>query len=195
MKHLKSAGLIALAAAALLTFGVNSAAATTVESGGFTFNSSISFDFSIKAGFKLVWKDTAGFSRNECSTSKVSSSTSSPFTGSSVTGAVSSMAFENCTRSVTVHKSGSLEFTYTSGTNATVASEGTEVTVGSAIGTLTCKTGETTNLGTATGVASGNATIDVNSVLNCGIIPSLKWEGYFTVTGGISGSISIGWSS
>jgi hypothetical protein len=191
MRHLKSVGLIGLAAAALLTFGVGSAGATTFESGGPTINSSVSISLSGK--FKLVWKDTAGFSGNECTTSNVSGSTSSPFTGSSVTGAVSSMAFEGCTRPITVHKKGSLEFTYTSGTNATVASEGTEITVGSAIGTLKCQTGATTNLGTATGVSSGSATLDVNSLLNCGIIPSLKWEGSLAFTA--SGGISIGWSS
>jgi hypothetical protein len=195
MKHLKSASLVVLAATALLSLGVNSASATTVEVGGPTINASVWFSMHAKAGFKVVWKDTPGFSRNECSTSNVSGSTSSPYTGSSVTGALSSMTFESCTRPVTVHNPGSLEFTYTSGTNATVASEGTVVTVGSAIGTLTCETGATTNLGTATGVASGNATVDINSILNCGIIPSLKWEGFLIVTGSGGISISIGWSS
>jgi hypothetical protein len=99
-----------------------------------------------------------------------------------VTGAISTLTFESCTRTVTVHSKGSLEFTWTSGTNATVASEGAVVTVGSAIGTLTCEPGSTTNLGTDTGVSSGFATIDVNAVLNCGIIPSAKWEGAYTVT-------------
>jgi hypothetical protein len=83
---------------------------------------------------------------------------------------------------MTVHAPGSLEITWTGGTNGSVASERTEITVGSAIGTLTCVTGETTNIGTLTGKASGNATIDINAVLNCGIIPSVKWETAYEVT-------------
>jgi hypothetical protein len=184
MKYVKILGLAAVAAMAMMAFTAASASATTLEvNGGATLNSSVAIEASVESGTKVILKDTAGFSKNECSTSNVSGSTASPFTGSSVTGAISTLTFENCTRTVDVHSKGSLEVTYTSGTNGSVASENAEVTVGSSIGTLTCVTGETTKIGTLTGTASGKAKMDINAVLNCGIIPSAKWEGAYTVTG------------
>jgi hypothetical protein len=57
------------------------------------------------------------------------------------------------------------------------------VTIESALGHLICKTGTGTVLGTITGVAKGNAVLDVNTVLNCGTaLPSLRWEGKFVFT-------------
>ena len=49
----------------------------------------------------------------------------------------------------------------------------------SPFGTLTCTTSNT-DIGTLTGVKEGNATMDINAVLNCGaFLPSAKWEGTY----------------
>jgi hypothetical protein len=181
MKHLKILGLAAVAAMAMMAFTAGSASATTLETGGTTTNSQLTITASLSSKVAVL-KDTAGFSKNECEISHVHGKTTSPFTGSSVTGDIETLTFEKCTRPVTVHAPGKLEITWTSGTNGTVASEEAVVTVSSAIGVLTCETGTTTNLGNFTGVAAGNATLDINALLNCGIIPSAKWEGSYAVT-------------
>jgi hypothetical protein len=163
--------------------GVTEAGPTTaLEVGGSKKAESVEVTASLEASTKTILKDTAGFSKNECSASHFTSSTSSPFVGGSVTGPVAALSFESCNRSVTVHAPGRLEITRTSGTNGSVASEEAQVTFGSAIGTLNCTTGTTTQLGTLTGVKEGHATIDVNALLNCGIIPSAKFEATYVVT-------------
>lgn len=182
MKYLKILGLAAVAAMAMTAFAASSASATTLEENGVTKNSSTTITASLKTGTKAVLKDTNNFSRNECEVSHVHGTTTSPYTGTSVTGHIETLTFASCTRPVTVHFPGKLEITYTSGTNGTVASEEAIVTVNSAIGTLNCETGTTTDIGTFTGVSSGNSTMDINAVLNCGIIPSAKWEGTYEVT-------------
>jgi hypothetical protein len=181
MRYLKAVVLTALCVMAM-GLAASSASATTLEENGVTTNSSVKVTASLKPG--TVWnvKDTAGFSKNTCSGSHLDGATSSPFTGSSVTGNVMTWTVASCTRPVTVHSPGALEFTWTKETQGTVASEGTVATWGSPIGTISCQTGETTQLGTLTGVAAGTATIDLNAVVNCGIIPSAKWEGTFTIT-------------
>jgi hypothetical protein len=102
-----------------------------------------------------------------------------------VTGAVSSLTFGSCTKTVTVDKAGKLYVEYTSGTNGTVFSEEAEVTVLTPLfeAEVNCKTGTGTDIGTLTGVASGTATMDINAVLNCGfLLPSATWKGSYTVS-------------
>jgi hypothetical protein len=80
-----------------------------------------------------------------------------------------------------VHKSGSLSIKWISGTNGTVTSSEAEFTTGSPFGTLNCKTGAGTHLGTLTGVASGHATVDINAALSCSGVSS-KWEAEWVIT-------------
>jgi hypothetical protein len=64
-----------------------------------------------------------------------------------------------------------------------VFSENAEVTVGTPFGTVNCKTGEGVSIGDLTGAASGNTTMHINGVLNCGfLLPSATWKGTYTVT-------------
>jgi hypothetical protein len=102
-----------------------------------------------------------------------------------VTGAVNTLTFGTCTREpVTTHKGGTLHIKWIEGTtNGTVTSSGAEVTTGSPFGTLNCKTGEGTHLGTLKGVAktTEHATMEINAVLSCSGISS-KWEATYTVT-------------
>ncbi|HVD40755.1 MAG TPA: hypothetical protein VNC16_07115 [Solirubrobacterales bacterium] len=189
MKYLKMLGLMALAATALMAFA-SSASATTLEVKGVKQTSALTIAGSLESGTSAILKDTSGFSQNTCTGSSVHGVTS-VVTGSAVTGPLTGhgqlnptgLTFTGCTRTVTVHDPGTLEITWIKGTtNGTVASEEAQVTSGSPIGTLNCKTGATTHLGTLTGSASGHATLLVNAVINCGIIPSAKWEAAYLVT-------------
>jgi hypothetical protein len=182
MNHGKLLVLVASLVLASTGFSASAASATTLEVGGTTTNASVSIAASVKSATKLVIKDTAGFVKNECGTSNLAGSTASPFSGSSVTGALSELTFTSCARTVKTAAKGSFEVTYTSGTNGTVASEGTIVEWGSSIGTLFCETGTTTNIGTLFGITSGSANLAINAVMDCGIIPSAKWEGTYIIT-------------
>ena len=191
MKYLKMLGLAAVAAMALTAFTAGSASATTLEVGGVTQNKSVSLSASLASGTKAVLARTDGSLANECAASAVAGSTVTPFTGTTVTGPISSLSFTSCTRTVTVHKAGTLHVEFKSGTNGTVSSSGAEVTVGSPFGTLTCVTGAGVDLGTLTGVAAGNASMDISAVLNCGfLVPSATWKGTYTVTSPVGLGVS-----
>ena len=195
MKYLKMLGLAAVAAMALTAFTAGSASATTLEVGGVSKNATVTIEASLKSGNSAVLKDTEGFSSNTCTSSIVHGSTTSSttkgvtthnsFTGEELTGPLTAeeggLKFSGCAREVKVHKSGTLHIKWTSGTNGTVSSSGAEVTTGSLFGTLNCKTGTGTHLGTLTGVSAGNATMDINATLSCSGI-SAKWEATYVVT-------------
>jgi hypothetical protein len=179
--RLKEFGLAVVAAIAFTAFGASSAAATTLEVGGVAKNSSVSIQASLKSGTKTVFKDTFGTVSTECSESSLGGSTSSPFTGHTVTAVTSNLQYLLCTRFITIHKAGIVHLTFISGTSATVTWSQSEWTVGSPFGTLNCKTGEGTDVGSLTGVKTGNATMDINATISCSGISS-KWEGIYTVT-------------
>jgi hypothetical protein len=178
MKYLKHVMLVITALAALV--GANSASATTLEVGGVTQNKSVGMVMTLRSGTSTILKDTSGFSANTCTTSELSGSTASPFSGATVTEAVSAWVFNNCSSPVTVHKNGTLHFAYTSGTNGMVSSSGAEWTVDGPFGYLPCVTGNGTTLGALTGSKEGHATMDWNAVINCGI--SARWTATYTVT-------------
>ena len=184
MKYLKMLGLAAVAAMALTAFTAGSASATTLEENGSTVNSSVTIEASLKSGTSAILSRTDGSLANTCTTSVVKGATESPFTGTTVTGPISTLTFTNCTRPVEAHLNGKLHVQHiASTTNGTVSSSGAEVTVGSPFGTLNCKTGGGVDLGTLTGVASGNAEMHINAVLNCGfLVPSASWKGTYVVT-------------
>jgi hypothetical protein len=187
MNHLKKIAKSALAATALSAMlGVSSASATAVEIGGVTKNESVTFTLSIKSGTSAVLKDTFGFSTNTCTASHKHGNLIT-FFGIyiilSYTPGEGGLSFSKCEREpVTVHKSGNLKIEHiSSSTNGTAVSSETEFTTGSPFGTLNCKTGAGTHLGTLTGVASGHATLDVNAVFSCSGISS-RFEATYTVT-------------
>jgi len=182
MKNLKMLGLAAVSAMALMAVTAGSASATTLEIGGVTQNKSVAITASLKAGTSALLEDTTGLEDNTCISSSVAGSSASPFSGATVTGAVSTLTFTNCNREpVTKDAGGTLHITWTSGTNGTVTSSGAEVTTGSPFGTLNCKTGAGTHLGTLTGVAAGNATMTINATLTCSGISS-RFRATYIVT-------------
>lgn len=161
-----------------------SKSSTTLTATGTPKNEAITITASLNAGTKLVLARTDGSLANECAESHLHGATESPFTGPIVTGALSTLTFGKCTREgVLAHKAGKLYVAYTEGPNGRVSAEQTEVTVPSPFGTLNCKTGSGTTLGTLTGTSSGHATFDANAVLNCGfLVPSATLKGTYTVT-------------
>jgi hypothetical protein len=194
MKYLKKLGLAALAAMALTAFSAGSASATTLEIGGVVKNETVTINASIKAGTSAILRDTFGFSVNTCTGSTVHGETTyadgvhNKYTGTRLTGPITSLTFSGCTNPVTVHKPGNLYIEHIRGTtNGTVFSEGAEVTVWSALHNtyINCKTGAGIHLGILTGVAktTEHATMDINATLNCEPhLSSAKWTGTYTVT-------------
>lgn len=182
MKYLKTLGIAAVAAMALTASTAALASATTLEVGGVTQNLSIHMEAGLESGTSLRITRTDGSLANTCSTSNWTGSTNS-FTGSSMTAPLSTLSFSSCERSVNVHKAGTLHLAHIAGTtNATVTSSEAEMTVGSIFGTLNCKTGSGTDLGTLRGTASGGATLEVNALVNCGfLVPSARWLGSYSL--------------
>jgi len=170
------------AAMALIALAAGSASATTLEINGVTQTGVVELSTSIVSGKSLIMRDTSGFSQNTCTTSVAKGSTETK-TGTAVTGKLSSLTISGCTRTVTIHKPGTLEIVWSDGTtNGTAYSEEAQITSGSPIGTLNCTTGATTHLGTLTGVKEGSAVIHMNALINCGIIASMRWEAVLSVT-------------
>ncbi|HEY5942252.1 MAG TPA: hypothetical protein VIT89_05245 [Solirubrobacterales bacterium] len=184
MTHLKMVATVAMTAVAAFAYGVGSASATTMEVGGVTKNSSVTIVGSLKAGTSVVLSRTDGSLANTCGLFEIEGKTLSPFTGASVTGSGTTLAFGFCTRPVTAHKTGILHGAHiASTTNATMSSSGAEVTVGSVFGTLTCKTGGGVDIGVLTGTATGHAELHINAVIDCGfLVPSASLKATVTVT-------------
>jgi hypothetical protein len=196
MKYVKILGVAAVAAMALMAFAA-SASATTLEVNGVTQNSSVSLSASLESGTSATLARTDGSLANTCTESAVAGKTEEvknekgevevSFTGTKVTGAVSSLTFNKCTKTVTVDKPGKLYVEKSTGTNTngTVFSEEAEVTVQTPLfePEVNCKTGTGVDIGTLKGVSSGTATMEINAVLNCGfLLPSATWKGSYTVT-------------
>lgn len=191
MKQLSKSAIATLSAMALVAFTATSAPATTLEVAGATKSESVTIAASLKSGTSALLKDTLGITANTCTESTAEGKTSSPYTGTTVTGPIETLTFGKCTREpVVVHKAGTLHISHIAGTtNGTATSSGAEVTVPSPFGTLNCKTGESTHLGTLTGGKEGHAEIHINATIPCGL--STKWTATYTVTSptglGVSG--------
>jgi hypothetical protein len=176
---------IAAAALALMAFA-GTASATTLEKGGVTQLGSVAIEATLKSGTSALLSTTGGFFGNTCTNSTVAGSTSVK-TGT-VEGPITTLSWGSA---ATPCKEGNPTVDVKGGlaverigmtTNGTVKSWLAEVTVPSAVGLLTCTTSIFgTDLGTLTGVNAGNATMDVNAVLACGI--DMKWTATYIVTG------------
>ena len=185
MKFTKILGVVVAAALALMAFA-SSASATTLSINGSATTAVQTIEASLKSGTSALLTDTSGFFANTCTTSTVKGKDSTRTTGTSVEGPIETLSWGTtatpCTEgNPTVDAKGTLSVEWTSNTNGTVKSKNAKVTVPSPFGLLTCTTpAEGTDLGTLTGVEEGNATMDINAVLSCGI--TAKWTGTYTVT-------------
>jgi hypothetical protein len=185
MKYIKMLGLAVMSAMALMAVSAGTASATTLHVDGVTTNARVDISASLKAGDSLPLTSTSGGTLfNTCTGSTVKGHTTSPFSGTTVTGPITTLEFSNCKNNVTPHQMGTLHIEHTGVTNGTLRSSGAEVTSFSAIfGTyLNCRTGTGTHLGTLTGAGAGkHAEMHVNAALNCGITSAL-WKGTYIVT-------------
>jgi hypothetical protein len=188
MKLTKLLGVVAVTALALMAF-VSTASATTLEVGGAKQTGSVAIKATLKSGTSALLSDTSGFFANTCTVSTVEGTTKTFTTAGTgaIGGPISTLSWGTAATpckegNPTVQAAGNLLVSWLpSTTNGTVRSQNAKVKVPSALGTLTCTTPEGgTTLGTLTGVASGQATIDINAVLSCGI--TAKWTGTYVVT-------------
>jgi opacity protein-like surface antigen len=186
MKFTKILGVAAAAALALMAFA-STASATTLEKEGVAQTGAITISASLKKETSALLTDTSGFLANTCTVSTVEGSDSTKTTGTAVEGPISVLSWGTtttpCTEgNPTVDTKGSLSVERIgTTTNGTVKSKNAKVTVPSPFGLLTCTTpAEGTDIGTLTGVKTGNATMDISAVLNCGI--TAKWSGTYVVT-------------
>jgi hypothetical protein len=186
MNHSRRLGLaLLLALAVTALFSVGTATATTLEVGGVAKNSSVEVIMSLKSGTSTLFKDESGTTTDTCTTSEGAGASGSPFTATAIWIWWNSWTFKNCTHTTTVLKRGHIHFIWISGTtNASVSLSETEWTLQSTFfgASAVCKTGSGTKVGTLTGVSSGNATLDINATINCGILGNSSWTGTYTVT-------------
>jgi len=191
MKRLKTIGLGVIAGLALTALlGVATAAATTLEVGGVTKNASVTINGSLKPETSAVFKNTAGSIQNTCTKFEMHGSTQAPYSGTQVGGAATSWEYGGCTRPITNHKPGEIYGEHIAGTtNGTFFSNGAETTASIPFfGYVLCKT-EGTHIGTATGVASGQATVHFHASVNCGVIWAVvEGSGVITSPEGLGGS-------
>jgi hypothetical protein len=181
MKHLKNVVLAATALAAL--FSAGSASATTLEIGGVTQSKAVSITVTLQSSTSTILRDTFGISLKTCTGMELNATTASPFTGTTVTAPINNWAF-TCDRTFHVHKAGTLHIAHIKNTtNGTLTVSGSEFTTDSPFGTLSCRAGVGTHIGTLTGAASplAHATIDLNAVTDCSGV-STRWTGTFIVT-------------
>jgi hypothetical protein len=185
MKLNKILGLVAVAALALMAFA-STASATTLETNGVKQSGAVTLEATLSGS--AILKSTTGSFANTCSESTVKGTTS-VFTGTTASGNVSSLTFENCTHeAIVVNSKGNLSVERIgSTTNGTVRSSGAsvllEVTVLNFLVGTTCTTSNT-DLGTLDGVSAGATKITINANLTCsGLLPSANWAATYVITG------------
>jgi len=186
MKYLKMLGLMVVAALALMAFA-SAASATTGASTGVKITKNFTIHATLEEGTSAILKDEAGTTTDTCTTSTVHGTTTT-FTAAgtgAIGGPISTLTFGNCSHTTDVIAPGSLTVSRIAGTsNGTVTSSGAEVQVRSTFfgANATCKTGSGTDVGTLTGKANGQATMDINATISCGILGNTSLTGSGVVT-------------
>ncbi|HYQ79699.1 MAG TPA: hypothetical protein VEP91_11380 [Solirubrobacterales bacterium] len=186
MNYLKTIGLTAVAAMALMAVAAGSASATTLEIGGVVQSGAVTLTASAESA--IVLADTERSQFNSCSQSHMHWTTS-VFSGTKVIGSLTELSYATCTRSpFVVDAKGGLFIESESGTTSgNVFSENAEVTIPTTFGfSVSCKTASSgTKIGTLDGVKSisEHATITLTAVLSCGfLLPSASLKGSYKIT-------------
>jgi hypothetical protein len=186
MNYAKLFVIVAVAAVAMMAFAAGSASATTLEVNNQTTNSAVTVTASLEPETSLITRDTNNLTQETCTESHIHGTTVPPYTGASVGFVISSFSYGGCTHTTHVLANGNLSISNLGGTtNGTVSASGSEVTVKSTVFgvSIVCKTGAGTDTGLLTGKSSGDATLDVNAVINCGsFVPTAKLEGSSWIT-------------
>jgi hypothetical protein len=186
MKYIKMLGMATAVAIGLTTAVVSVASATTLGIGGVSQNKAVTIWAVGESGTSTVLKDTNNLTQDTCTEPALHLETG-VFTGASVSGTVSTLAWFTCTHTTHTIAAGSLSISRIgSTTNGTLTSSGAEWTFKSTVFglSLVCKTGSGTDIGTLTGAptSADHATIDVNAVVNCGFFcPTAVLSGRLTV--------------
>lgn len=190
MKYLKTLGLAAVAAAALMaTVGVGTASATTLEDNLGKLPEKSIIKAHLESGTK--WKLTTTFKTVECTESELTAATTNETGGEVFANA--SWTLNGCNCEVKVLSSGTVSTAWINGTsNGTFVSSGFEFTTtcNTIAGNIHClyRT-KSTPLGTLTGSKStgATATIDINeaeiprepTMMQC--TEKAKWDGNYLV--------------
>jgi hypothetical protein len=147
MLRLKTLGAAAIAVVALTAALAGTASATVLYSGGLKLGTGTKVE---STGTNSVFK--AGFVTLECSHSEFDLKTSNQGSATeTVEGNINTLVYSSCNATTNVLKKGILIFHYTSGSNATVTSHGTEVTYAWGSTSCTYGTPTATSIGTLTG--------------------------------------------
>lgn len=185
MKHLKKIGLIGVAAMALAAFAASSASATVLEVKGATKEKEpVTITGSLEPNTSALLQTTSGGFANTCTSSHLKMKTVEPFRAETIGGPISELWLSSCTtEKVEVHQPGSLDIKARLGTtNGTLTWTNGDLRIPSPVGTLICKS-SAVDIGVLTGKESGQATIDLSAVLNCGLlVPSLTWIASYVIT-------------
>lgn len=182
---LRAIGWAMLAALALMAASASSASATTLEVEGVAENTETTFTADMRpTALETTWWATNGVTIEKCSGSHLQASTVSPFHGATVTAPVTSLTFTGCPEAVVVDNPGQLIIEWIpSSTDGTVRWENTEVTVSYLGLVVACKSTGKQHVGTLTWAgAGGHSTLYVQTVLSCGLIPTMTWVGTYFVT-------------
>ncbi|HET9197390.1 MAG TPA: hypothetical protein VFN92_03955 [Solirubrobacterales bacterium] len=184
MNHLKMLGFASLAAMILMAVaGAGSASATTLQSGGKNLPAGTEIVTTLKPGTSSVFKDTSGTTVETCTASENRAKTTNE-SGTTVNGTVISQITGNCSHTADVIKPGELRIEYTSANSGKLYGINNEFTYQSTVFGISCtvKLSTSTPMGTFTGSTSGNATMDINGVVNAGICGDATWTATYTVT-------------
>jgi hypothetical protein len=184
MKLTKVAGAVGIAALALLVIA-SSASATTLEVGGVKQSGAVTVKATLKTATSLSLTEPNGFTVRTC-TSSTLEGTTSIVTGTTVTMPLSLLSLQTCSEEPNVIDTrGSLTFERIgTTTNATVRWAGLKWTWPSVIGTISCTTAASpgTDAGTLTGVAFGQATLDIDAAVSCPPYSGVSLTGTYVVT-------------
>jgi len=184
---LKSLPCAVVALSMLLAFA-GTASATTLEVKGVKQTGAVTLKATLKAGNSMLLADTSGsFAINTCTASTIEGTTTT-VTGATVTAPVKVLTFGTCSEApITIDTAGTLTIERIgTTTNGTVNWSGLKWTWPSAFGVVTCTTPASpgTDIGILSGVAAGQATLEINTVIICGgMFTSMRWTATYTVTG------------
>lgn len=178
MKHVKSPGLAAMAAMALMVFGAGSASAAELYSTGVTVNAGTNVVGSLESGTSTLTTTDGKTIVDTCTGSSVNG-TVNAYTGGDATVAISALTWTGCSVKTETLTNGALGVS----SLGTVTGTGSVVTVG--FGGVSCRYG--TGTGTHLG-SMGEAKLAFNAVVNeqepkSFLCPdTTKWVANYTLT-------------
>ncbi|HET8956490.1 MAG TPA: hypothetical protein VFN18_12605 [Solirubrobacterales bacterium] len=186
MKSFKRLAIAAIAAMALMAAGAAAtASATTIEINGVTQNKSVEITASLEPGTSFLIKDSGGTTADTCTELDMTFHTEAPYSTTKLGAVITKLGFTKCSHTTTVLNNGTFDIHHIAGTtDGLIIWTGGEVTiVSTAFGvSAVCKGGAGTTLGTLTGKASGNAAVDINAKVSCGILGTTTWTADWTIT-------------